>query len=378
MLAALSVIGCSKRPDDSAVSIGLNVELTGEIPSVGASSRNAVELYVGQINAAGGITLAGKKVLVRLVTGDNGGKPDLAAATAQRLISRENVLVMIGPNASSCAIPASGIAESLRTPMISPWSTNPKTTIDPATGTPRSYVLRACFTDTFQAGVLAKFTLGELKATRAAVLFDIASEAPNGQANLYRETFEKNGGTITAFETYTTGDRDFSAQLTKIRASGPEVIYLPAYYTDVPLIARQARQLGITARLVGSDAWSSPGIIKLGGDALEGAYFCNHYSTQIATPAAQKFMADYEARYGQAPDDVAALSYDAAGFVLKAIESAGVADREAVRKAMASIPRYEGVTGVMQFAEGSGDPVKSAVILQIRDGRFAWVANATP
>ncbi|EIQ01529.1 ABC-type branched-chain amino acid transport system, periplasmic component [Opitutaceae bacterium TAV1] len=378
MLAALSVIGCSKRPDDSAVSIGLNVELTGEIPSVGASSRNAVELYVGQINAAGGITLAGKKVPVRLVTGDNGGKPDLAAATAQRLISRENVLVMIGPNASSCAIPASGIAESLRTPMISPWSTNPKTTIDPATGTPRSYVLRACFTDTFQAGVLAKFTLGELKATRAAVLFDIASEAPNGQANLYRETFEKNGGTITAFETYTTGDRDFSAQLTKIRASGPEVIYLPAYYTDVPLIARQARQLGITARLVGSDAWSSPGIIKLGGDALEGAYFCNHYSTQIATPAAQKFMADYEARYGQAPDDVAALSYDAAGFVLKAIESAGVADREAVRKAMASIPRYEGVTGVMQFAEGSGDPVKSAVILQIRDGRFAWVANATP
>lgn len=378
ILAALALVGCGKKTTDEAVRIGLNVELTGELPSVGASSKNAVELHVAQINAAGGITLGGKKVPIELVVGDNGTKADQAAATTQRLLSQENVLVMIGPNASSCAIPASEIAESLKTPMISPWSTNPKTTVHAQTGTPKSYVLRGCFTDLFQASVLAKFTLNDLEIKRAAVLFDVASEAPNGQANLYKETFEKLGGTITAFETYTTGDRDFSAQLTKIRASNPDVIFLPVYYTDVPLITQQARRLGITARFVGSDAWSSPEIVKLGGDALEGAYFCNHYSTQIATPAAKKFMEDYQAKYGQAPDDIAALSYDSVGFMIKAIEAAGVADREAVRAALASIPSYEGVTGVMRFAEGSGDPVKSAVILQIKDGKFVWVANAAP
>lgn len=377
-LAAFALVGCGKKPADSAVRIGLNVELTGELPAVGASSKNAVELHVAQINAAGGITLGGKKVPLELLIGDNGAKADQAAATAQRLISQENVLAMIGPNASSCAIPAAEIAESLKTPMISPWSTNPKTTVNAQTGKSKEFVLRGCFTDLFQAGVLAKFTLKDLDAKRAAVLFDVASEAPNGQANLYKQTFEKLGGVITAFETYTTGDRDFSAQLTKIRASNPDVVFLPVYYTDVPLIAQQARQLGITARFVGSDTWSSPEIVKLGGAALEGSYFCNHYSTQIATPAAQKFMAEYQAKYGQAPDDVAALSYDSVGFVVKAIEAAGVSDRLAVRAALASIPSYEGVTGVMRFAPGSGDPVKSAVILQIKGGQFVWVANAAP
>jgi branched-chain amino acid transport system substrate-binding protein len=378
VLSIAVLAGCGKKAADSAVRIGLNVELTGELPAVGASSKNAVELHVAQINAAGGIMIGGKKVPLELVIGDNGAKADQAAATAQRLLSQENVLVMVGPNASSCAIPASEIAESLKTPMISPWSTNPKTTVNAQTGKSKEYVLRGCFTDLFQAGVLAKFTLTDLKAKRAAVLFDVASEAPNGQANLYKETFEKLGGEITAFETYTTGDRDFSAQLTKIKASNPDVIFLPVYYSDVPLIAQQARQLGITAQFVGSDAWSSPEIVKLGGAALEGAYFCNHYSTEIATPAAKKFMADYEAKYGQAPDDIAALSYDSLGFMVKAIETAGVADREAVRVALASVPSYEGVTGVMRFTAGSGDPVKSAVILQIKGGKFVWVANATP
>ncbi len=168
-------------------------------------------------------------------------------------------------------------------------------------GKPKEYVFRACFIDTFQARVLAKFVLNNIKAKTAAVLYDVASEAPNGQANLFKETFEKNGGQVVAFETYTTGDRDFSAQLTKIKAANPEVIFLPAYYNDAAGITRQARQQGITAQFVGSDAWSSPEIIKLGGDGHRRLYFCNHYSTEIATPIAQKFVADYTAKYGQAP-----------------------------------------------------------------------------
>jgi branched-chain amino acid transport system substrate-binding protein len=358
--------------------IGLNVELTGEMPAVGASAKNAAELYAEQVNAAGGLDVGGQKFPIKLVIADNAAKADQASAVAQRLIAQDNVLAMVGPNASSCAIPASSIAEALKCPMISPWSTNPKTTLNADGNGSKQYVFRACFTDTFQARVLAKFVMNNLKAKTAAVLYDVASEAPNGQANLFRETFEKDGGKVVSFETYTTGDRDFSAQLTKIKAANPDVIFLPAYYNDAPLIAQQARRLGITVPFVGSDAWSSPEIIKLGGADIEGSYFCNHYSTDIATPVAQKFMADYQAKYNQAPDDVAALTYDAMGFLGQAIKDAGKLDRQAVRDALSKIAKFDGVTGSLQFQPGSGDPIKSAVILQIKDGKFVWVANGAP
>ncbi|MCU0792888.1 MAG: ABC transporter substrate-binding protein [Opitutaceae bacterium] len=379
LLVGLLLTGCG-RSAAPAVKIGLNAEITGELSAVGTSSRNAAELLVAEVNAAGGLVVAGKTYPIELIVGDNGGRADQAASTAQRLASQNNVLAMVGPNASACAIPASAIAESLGVTMISPWSTNPKTTVDAVTGAPKAYVFRGCFTDLFQARVLAKFTLDNLKARRVAVLYDVASEAPNGQATLFRRTFEEAGGVVAAFETYTTGDRDFAAQLTKIRAAQPDVIFLPAYYNDVPLITRQARRLGISAPFVGSDTWSTPEIIKLGGEDVEGAYFCNHYSTAIATPEAQKFVADYTAKYGQAPDDVAALTYDSLGLLLKAIQASGrVDDRRAVRDALAAIPAYDGVTGTMRFpVSGGGDPEKSAVILQIRDGKFEWVANAAP
>ncbi len=375
MAVALAGCGDGGAP---AVKVGLNTELTGEMPAVGASSQNAADLFVSQVNAAGGVPVGAGKLPIKLIVGDNGAKADQAAAVAQRLITQDEVAAMIGPDASVCAIPAADIAEAAQCVMISPWSTNPKTTLDPNTSQPKDYVFRACFTDTFQAGVLAKFVLNNLNAKTAAVLFDSSSEAPNGQATLFKETFEKNGGKIVGFETYTTGDKDFSAQLTKLKASNPEVIFLPAYYNDVPLIAQQARGLGITAQFVGSDAWSSPELIKLGRDAIEGSFFCNHYSTQIATPVAQKFMADYKAKYGQEPDDVAALTYDAFGLLVQAITEAGSTDRQAIRAALAKIPKYEGITGTMQFQPGSGDPIKSAVILQIKDGKFVWVANAQP
>jgi branched-chain amino acid transport system substrate-binding protein len=374
--AIVALAGCGKEAP--SVKIGLNTELTGEMPAVGASSQNAARLFVDQVNTAGGVKVGEQTLPINLIVGDNGAKADQAAATAQRLITQDNILAMIGPDASSCAIPAADIAEAAKCPMISPWSTNPKTTLDPTTGKPKSYVFRACFIDTFQAKVLAKFVLNNLKAKTAAVLYDSTSEAPTGQATLFKETFEGNGGKIVGFETYSTGDKDFSAQLTKIKAANPEVIFLPAYYTDVPLIAQQARRLGITAQFVGSDAWSSPELIKLGGADVEGSYFCNHYSTQIATPEAQKFMADYKAKYGMEPDDVAALTYDAFGLLLTAVKDAGKLDRQAVRDALAKIPEYKGITGTMQFQPGSGDPIKSAVILQVKDGKFVWVANAQP
>jgi len=377
-LAAAAIAGCGAKKSDD-VKIGLNIELTGDIPAVGASSKNAAEMFFEKVNAEGGIPLAeGKKQKVELIVRDNGAKADQAASVAQQLISSQEVVAMIGPNSSACAIPAGEIAEALKCVMISPWSTNPKTTLDSVSGAPKRYVFRGCFTDPFQALVLAKFAINDLGAKRAAVLYDVSSEAPLGQATLFKETFTANGGEVVAFETFTTGDKDFSAQLTNIREAAPDIIFLPTYYNDVPLIAQQARRLGITAPFIGSDAWSSPEIIKLGGADVEGSYFCNHFSTQIATDQAKKFIADYTAKYGQAPDDVAALTYDACGLVSEAIKAGGKNDREALREALAKIRQYNGVTGDFRFEPGSGDPIKSAVVLQIKDGAFQWVTNAQP
>jgi branched-chain amino acid transport system substrate-binding protein len=376
-LLALALPGCGGS-DNDAIKIGMNLELTGDIPAVGASSRNAAEMFFDRLNEEGGIEWPEGAQPVRLIIRDNAAKADQSASVTQQLISSQEVLAMIGPNSSACAIPAGEIAESLKCVMISPWSTNPKTTIDQASDVPKRYVFRACFTDPFQAVVLAKFVANDLGAKKAAVLYDVSSEAPLGQATLFRDTFTAQGGEIVAFETFTTGDKDFSAQLTNIRAAEPDIIFLPTYYNDVPLIAQQARRLGIDATLIGSDAWSSPEIIKLGGTDVEGAYFSNHFSTEIATAQAEQFVEEYTARYGQAPDDVAALTYDACGLLSEAIRQAGSNDREAVRAALAQIREFEGVTGIFQFEPGSGDPRKGAVILQIRDGAFQWVTNAQP
>jgi len=378
VLVAASIAGCGPKKSD-AIKIGMNLELTGDIPAVGASSKNAAEMFFEKINAAGGIALAdGKKQKVELVVRDNGAKADQAASVAQQLISSQEVVAMVGPNSSACAIPAGEIAESLKCVMISPWSTNPKTTLDQASGVPKRYVFRGCFTDPFQALVLAKFARNDLGAARAAVLYDVSSEAPLVQATLFKDTFTANGGEVVAFETFTTGDKDFSAQLTKIREANPDIVFLPTYYNDVPLIAQQARRLGITAKLLGSDAWSSPEIIKLGGADVDGSYFCNHFSTQIATDQAKQFVADYTAKYGQAPDDVAALTFDACGLLTEALTAGGKNDREALREALSKIREYKGVTGTFRFEPGSGDPIKSAVVLQIKDGAFQWVTNAQP
>lgn len=368
--------GC-QRSSTPEIKIGLNVALTGESPAIGASCKDGALLAVDQINAAGGIQVGNQKLPLQLIVIDNGGKPDRAVSVAKKLIAQDNVLAMVGPNVSACAIPASEIANSLGCLMISPWSTNPKTTRT-ARGKAKKYVFRTCFTDPFEMSALAKFAINNLKAKRAAILYDIASEAPNSQANFFRKAYEKAGGTITAFETYTTGDRDFSAQLTKIKASHPDLIVLPAYYNDAALITQQARSLGITQPFLGSDAWSTPEIISLAGENIEGAYFCNHYSTQTPTPIAQKFVSDYQAKFGRDPDDVAALTYDTFQLLARAIQTAGRLDRSAVRDAFSKIQDYEGVTGTIQFNPGSGDPTKSAVILRIQSGKFIWFSNASP
>jgi branched-chain amino acid transport system substrate-binding protein len=360
------------------INVGGIGELTGDIPAVGASFKNAAEMAVAEVNDAGGIDVGGKKYKINLIIEDNAGKADQSASAAQKLITQDNVVAIIGPNASRYAIPASEIAEASKVVLISPWSTNPATTLDSKTNQPKKYVFRACFIDPFQGRVVAKFAMENLGAKKAAVLYDVASDYNKGIAEFFKSTFEEIGGQVVAFETYTTGDKDFTAQLTKIKDTAPDVIFLPNYYNEVPLQVQQAHRLGITVPFLGSDSWGSADLIKLCGADCEGYYFSTHYAADNATPVAKKMIDAYKAKYGSTPDDVAALTYDAFGLLFQALKSAGKVDRQAVRDALANIPKYEGVTGTMQFKEGSGDPIKSAVILQIKNGAFVFFANANP
>jgi len=333
---------------------------------------------VAEVNDAGGLDVGGKKYKVELFIEDNAGKADQSASSAQKLITQQNVVAIIGPNASRYAIPTSEIAESSKVVLISPWSTNPKTTLNAQTNESKKYVFRAAFIDPFQGRVVAKFALDTLKATKAAVLYDVASDYNKGIAEFFKQTYEENGGKVVAFETYTTNDKDFSAQLTKIKEAAPDVIFLPNYYSEVPLQIQQAHRLGITVPFLGSDSWGSAELVKLCGTDCEGYYFSTHYAADAATPVATKFIEGYKAKYGTTPDDVAALTYDSFGLAWEALKSAGKVDRQAVRDALAKVPSYDGVTGNMKFVEGSGDPIKSAVILQVKGDKFVWFANANP
>jgi branched-chain amino acid transport system substrate-binding protein len=377
VILSLGICGCS-REDSSQIKVGVIAELTGDIPAVGASCKNAAEMAVAEINDGGGIQLGDRKYKINLIIEDNAGKADQSASAAQKLITQNNVVAIVGPNASRYALPAAEIAETSKVVLITPWSTAPKATLDSRTGASKKFVFRSCFIDPFQGRVVAKFVLDNLKLKRAAVLYDVASEYNKGIAEIFREVYEQNGGSIVAFETYTTNDKDFSSQLTKIKKAEPEIIFLPNYYSEVPLQIQQAKRLGIAVPFIGADAWGSAELTKLCGAECDGYYFSTHYAADAATETTKKFIAGYKAKYGTTPDDVAALTYDSFGLLWQALKTAGKKDRQAVRDALAKIPQYEGVTGNMQFKEGSGDPVKSAVILKIKDGKFTWFANAKP
>ena len=362
--------GCGPAPENE-IRLGVNAELTGSKPTVGDSCKKAAQLLAAQVNQEGGLKLGNKKYLIRLFVEDNEDKAESAAAAAQKLISQDNVQAIIGPNTSGNAIPAASICEGAGVIMVSPWSTNPKTTEG------KKFIFRACFIDDFQGQVMAKFARETLKVQTAAVLYDVASEYNKGIAEYFKKAFEAAGGKVVAFESYTKDDKDFSSQLTLIKAANPGVLFLPNYYNEVPLQVQQARRLGIVCPFIGSDSWGSQEILTLCGPELDDSYFSTHYAPDITTETAQKFIRAYEVKYGKKPDDVAALTYDAGGLLLTAITQAGVLDRQKVRDALAGVQQYEGVTGTMKF-HGTGDPIKSAVILHVKDCGFNYYSTVEP
>jgi len=359
--------GCGKKADSNEIVIGEYGALTGPIASFGQSTHKGITLAIDEANAAGGVL--GKKI--RLVVEDDQGKPEEALTAVTKLISKDRVVALLGEFASSNSLAAAPFAQQSRIPMLSHGSTNPKVT---QVG---DYIFRACFIDPFQGEVMAKFASQTLKVKRVAILRDIKSDYSVGLADYFTKSFTAAGGTIVADESYSAGDKDFNAQLTSLKQKNAEAIFIPGYYTEIGLIARQARKLGITAVLLGGDGWDSEKLWEIGGEALNGSFFSNHYSVDNPAPEIQAFVEKFKAAHGGAPDALAALGYDAARVLIDAIARAGSDNPKAIRDALAQTKDFPGITGNITLNENR-DAIKSAVVLEVQDGKFLFKETVDP
>ena len=370
ILAALIMSACTKKANEnpSDILIGEFGSFTGGEATFGQSTSEGIKLAFTEQNAAGGIH--GKKL--KLITLDNQGKPEEARSSVQRLITQDKVVAVIGEVASSRTLAAAPVAQQYKVPMITPSSTNPKVT---EVG---DYIFRVCFIDPFQGLVMAKFASQEIKKTRVAILRDVKSDYSTGLADVFATEFKKMGGTIVGDESYQAGETDFKAQLTQLKGKKPEAIFVPGYYTEVGLIARQARQLGMTIPLLGGDGWDSEKLSELGQGAINGSYFSNHYTTESTEPAVVNFIKKYRETYaGKTPDGLAALGYDAAKILIAAIDRTTEVTPKNIRDEIAKTQNYAGVTGVITINE-KRDATKSAVVVRV-DGKVnRFVKTITP
>ena len=359
--------GAQPSGSSSEIVIGHYASLTGNTAHFGQDTDKAVRLAVEQQNAAGG--LLGKKL--RLVTLDDRGDSAEAANAVSRLIDVEKVVALIGEVSSSLSLAGGRVAQRRKIPMVSPSSTNPKVT---QVG---EYVFRVCFLDPFQGKVMADFARDHLKFERVAIFKDVKNDYSIGLADAFRTAFTARGGQIVSEQSYSAGDTDFSAQLTAIKAVDVQGIYVPGYYAEVGAIARTAQRLGLRVPLMGGDGWDAPDLFKIGGDALEGSFFSNHFAPDAASAKAQKFVADFKTAYGQEPTGLGALGYDAAIVLFDAIQRAGKTDPKSIRDALASTKNFEAVSGTISINENR-DAEKSAVILAIEGGKAKYRATVAP
>jgi branched-chain amino acid transport system substrate-binding protein len=380
---ALSFVGACKKPgggsgpsasasgkasaESTEIVVGHFASMTGNTAHFGQDTDKAVRLAVDEANAAGGIL--GKKV--RVVTLDDRGDSAEASSAVTRLIDVERVTALVGEVSSSLSLAAGRVAQRRKIPMISPSSTNPRVT---EVG---DYIFRVCFLDPFQGKVMATFAKDNLKFTKVAILKDVKNDYSIGLAEAFKAAFTKIGGTITVEQSYSAGDTDFSAQITAIKNTGAQALYVPGYYSEVGAIARTAERLGVKVPLLGGDGWDAPDLFKIGGTALEGSYFSNHFALDVATPKAQKFVADFTKKYGQAPTSLGALGYDAIGVLLDALKRAGTTNAAPLRDAIAATKNFEGVSGAITIDAGR-NAEKSAVVIKITGGQGKYETTIAP
>jgi branched-chain amino acid transport system substrate-binding protein len=349
--------GAAKDP----IRVGHFASLTGDTATFGQSTDRGIRMAFEEVNAKGGVL--GRPI--ELITEDDRSVTEEARSAAQKLIQRDEVVALLGEVASSRSLAAAPEAQRAGVPMISPASTNPRVT---EVG---DDIFRTCFIDPFQGAVMARFAFDDLKARRVAVLFDFKQDYSVGLAEFFRKTFQQLGGEIVADERYTSGDIEFRAQLTTIRGASPDAIFVPGYYTEVGLIAKQARELGLNVPLLGGDGWDSEKTIEIGGPAVEGDYFSTHYAADSDDPHVRDFVRRYQAKNGQVPDAMAALGYDAARILIDSMARAGKTEGPALRDAIASTKDFPGITGRITI-DPQRNALKDAVVLKIDGGRFRY------
>jgi branched-chain amino acid transport system substrate-binding protein len=365
-LAAVLAGACGgeKSPESQGIQLGFFGALTGPTATFAQSGKKGAELAVDELNGRGGVL--GKHLV--LLSEDDRGEASEAATAVSKLITRDHVIALIGEQASSRTLAAAPIAQSYGVPLISPTSSNVEVTKK------GDYIFRACFIDPYQGRAVASFARDTLKAQTAAILVDAKSDYSVGLTEAFRVAFASLGGHVVSELKYTEGDSDFSAQLTAIRPQNPDVLFVPGYYTDAGLIARQARSLGLMAVLLGADGWDSPKLAEIGGPAIEGAYLSNHYSVDDPSPRVRTFVAAFKSRFGEEPDSIAASTYDAVGMLAAAIARAGSTEGRRVRDALASTKDYPGVTGTITM-DSDRNPIKPIVILKVEGGRFRFAGS---
>ncbi len=374
MVALLVSVSCDRQQQPSdrrpqgPIKIGYFGDLSGPTFNFGESAKNGVLMATEEINQAGGII--GRQI--DIVIEDDHGSPELAATIAAKLIGQDQVVGLIAGGASGSSLAAGPLAQSAKVPMISPSSTNPAVT---QIG---DYIFRACFIDAFQGAVMAKFAANTLKAKKAAIMLDFNSPYSRGLTEYFELSFTKLGGEVVSKQSYTQGDRDYRGQLSEIKSAEPDVIYLPGYYGDITIIAKQARQMNITQTLLGGDGWDAPELWTLAGDSINGSYISNHYSVEDPSPLVQKFVYDYKRHYGNlAPDAHAALGYDAMRFLVDAVQRAGSTEGRKLRDALGETKNFPGVTGSITM-DSQRNAVKPAAILRLENGTYVFQETIRP
>ncbi|MFZ3230866.1 MAG: ABC transporter substrate-binding protein [Pseudobdellovibrio sp.] len=367
LATSLLMISCTKKNENNEILIGSYASLTGATASFGTYQINGIQMAVEEINAKGGVN--GKKI--KLINYDNKSDNDETLAVVNRLVTQDKVLALLGEATSGRSKIGAQIAQQNKIPMLSTSATNPDVT---KVG---NYIFRACFIDPFQGMVMAKFMTENLKFKKAAVMRDIKSDYSVGLADNFTEKLKAMGGEVVADISYQEGDIDFKSQLTSIKGKNPDVIFIPGYYNEVALIAKQVKELGMKQPLLGGDGWASPKLFEIAKESINGNYFSNHYSTESKDPKTVEFIKAYKGKFKESPDAMAALAYDATYMMALAIQNSKELNSENIRNELAKIKDFHGATGQTMMNENR-DAVKSATVVQVQGEDFKFVTEVSP
>lgn len=374
-MAAGLIAGCGgekKAANSNEIKIGGNFELSGGVANYGQSTMNGVKLAFKEINEKGGIN--GKKI--SLVIADNKSEASEAANAVTKLITQDKVVALIGPVTSSNLIATTQIATDKKIPVLTPTATSPKATFE--NGKVKEMIFRSCFIDPFQGEVMARFAAESLKVKTAAIYVDNSSDYSKGLAEVFRAAFTKMGGQIVAEEAFLQKDTDFKSAITKIKAANPDVIFVPAYYQEVGMIVKQAREMGVTIPLIGTDGWDSPKLVEIAGAAaLNNTFFSNHYSADDKDPHIQAFVEAYKKEYNQMPDALAVLGYDGGLMMIDALKRAGSEDPKKIQEALAATKNLQVSSGILTL-DDKHNPLKSAVVIEMKDGKQTFKEKVNP